>query len=90
MFQVDSKFMESPEYPKNVPGLTSIPDFETLVSMVENEKKRKGYEFLFRHFVFEIRPYHMVTIPAPGDYRVIFYARLTPECIGEYAKSANE
>ncbi|CAI2357890.1 unnamed protein product [Caenorhabditis sp. 36 PRJEB53466] len=79
--KVDKKLMESPPYPEGVPALTSIPHMDKLLQNIPVGTLRQRYTSLFKNVVFEIRPQHIVTSPGPGDYRVIYYARLAPDCI---------
>uniref|UniRef100_A0A1I7TRB1 Thioesterase superfamily protein n=1 Tax=Caenorhabditis tropicalis TaxID=1561998 RepID=A0A1I7TRB1_9PELO len=79
--KMDTKFLEKPPYPTDIPSLLSLPDMETIMSSLATEKKKKELQFFFRNFVFDMRPVYMIASPSPGDYRVIYYARLTPECI---------
>lgn len=79
--KVDNKFLIKPKYPEDIPSLLSIPRMEDLIIMLPESKRKKTLQFFLKHFVFEMRPIYMITSPGPGDHRVIYYARLAPECI---------
>lgn len=83
--KVDSKFLKKPPYPADIPAFLSIPNMEKLISSVPSQKLKKEFEFFLKHFVFDMRPVHFIAPPGPGDHRVVYYARIAPECI-EYVR----
>ncbi|CAP39300.1 Protein CBG22797 [Caenorhabditis briggsae] len=78
--KIDSHFLKPPTYPENIPPLLSIPSLDKIMAVLPPSKRKEELRFFMKHFVFELRPVHMISSPGPGDYRVVYYARLAPEC----------
>lgn len=79
--KTDSKFLRKIPFPSDVPGLLSLPNMERQIENQLSTKQRKDFELFLKHVVFDIRPLYMLSGPASGEHRVVYYARLTPECI---------
>lgn len=79
--KLDTKLLEKPPYPADIPALLEIPSMEKLLTTIPSNKLKRELQFFMKNFVFEMRPVYMITPPGPGDHRVVYYARLTPECI---------
>ncbi|EFP09759.1 hypothetical protein GCK72_025277 [Caenorhabditis remanei] len=79
--KTDNTFLKKPPYPANAPAFLNIPSMETIIATLPSNKLRTEFEFFLKHFVFELRPVHFMFSPGPGDHRVMYYARISPECV---------
>ncbi|CAB3400524.1 unnamed protein product [Caenorhabditis bovis] len=84
--KLGNELLEPPKYVEDVPQLIELLEVTKQISKLPTDRLRKRYSLFQNKFIFDIRPHHLVTNPAPGDFRINYYARLHPTAL-EKAKA---